>query len=112
MILSAINSHHGDPNPLTLESSVVSIGDASDITKGRAAHSDDMTGASIHAISTLSIENVIITKGKVKAVEIQIILSHIAGMYQIQETVLPKIKSGIISDHISIYVPLQNKYIW
>ena len=112
MILSAINSHHGDPNPLTLESSVVSIGDASDITKGRAAHSDDMTGASIHAISTLSIENVIITKGKVKAVEIQIILSHIAGMYQIQETVLPKIKSGIISDHISIYVPLQNQYIW
>lgn len=112
MILSAINSHHGDPNPLTLESSVVSIGDASDMTKGRADHSDDMTRASIHAISTLSIENVIITKGKEKPVEIQIMLSHIAGMYQIQETLLPKIKSGIISDHISIYIPLQNQYIW
>lgn len=112
MILSAINSHHGDPNPLTLESSVVSIGDASDMTKGRADHSVDMTSASIHAISTLSIENVVIKKGKVKPVEIQIMLSHIAGMYQIHETLLPKIKSGIISDHISLYIPLQNQYIW
>ncbi|NLV27769.1 MAG: hypothetical protein GXY48_11505 [Methanomicrobiales archaeon] len=57
-ILSAIHSHHGDPALLTVEGSVVSIADALDMTKGRTSHSRDITTASIHAISTLSIDEV------------------------------------------------------
>ena len=111
-ILSSINSHHGDPAPLTIEGSIVSIADASDMTKGRAFHSRDMTKASIHAISTLSIDQVNIIRGQSKPVEIQITLSHIAGMYQIQETLIPKIKAGIIGKHVSVYIPLLNQYIY
>jgi len=111
-ILSSINSHHGDPAPLTVEGSIVSIADASDMTKGRADHSRDMTKASIHAISTLSVDRVKIIKGDLKPVEIQITLSHIAGIYQIQETLIPKIKAGIIGDYISVFIPLLNQYVY
>jgi uncharacterized protein len=111
-ILSSINSHHGDPAPLTIEGSIVSIADASDMTKGRADHSRDMTKASIHAISTLSIDRVNIINGDLKPVEIQITLSHIAGMYQIQETLIPKIKAGIIGNYISVFIPLLNQYVY
>ncbi|MDD1723893.1 MAG: hypothetical protein LUQ07_02045 [Methanospirillum sp.] len=111
-ILSSINSHHGDPSPLTVEGSIVSIGDASDMAKGRADHSRDITKASIHAISTLSVDRVDITKGVTKPVEIQISLSHIAGMYQIQETLIPKIKAGTISSYVSVYIPVQHQYVY
>lgn len=111
-ILSSIHSHHGDPAPLTVEGSIVSIGDASDMAKGRADHSRDMTKASIHAISTLSVDRVDITKGKKKPVEIQISLSHIAGMYQIQETLIPKIKAGMLRTEVSVYIPVQHQYVY
>lgn len=111
-ILSAIHSHHGEPNPLTIEGSIVSIGDASDMTKGRAKHSTDITTASMHAISTLAIDDVIITRGTSRPVEIQIVMSQLAGMFQVHETLIPKINAGPIGKYISVYIPLQDQYIY
>ncbi|MCA1916906.1 HD domain-containing protein [Methanospirillum hungatei] len=111
-ILSAIHSHHGDPKPLTIEGSIISVADASDMTKGRACHSTDISTASMHAISTLAIDDVIITRGLNRPVEIQIVMSQLAGMFQIHETLIPKIHAGLLKDHVNVYIPLQDQYIY
>ncbi len=110
-ILSAIHSHHGDPKPLTIEGSIISIADASDMTKGRA-QSTDITTASMHAISTLAIDDVIITRGLNRPIEIQIVMSQLAGMFQVHETLIPKINAGLIKEQVNVYIPLQDQYIY
>jgi len=111
LILSAIYSHHGDPKPLTIEGSIISIADASDMTKGRA-HSTDITTASMHAITTLAIDDVIITRGLNRPVEIQIVMSQLAGMFQVHETLIPKINAGLLKEQVNVYIPLQDQYIY
>lgn len=105
-ILSAIYTHHGDPKPLTIEASVVSVGDASDMTKGRAQHIQDQKDMTMHAISALSIDQVLITRGRTRPVEIQILMSKTAGMYQVQEILTPKIMAGGINQYIEVRIPL------
>ncbi len=111
-ILSAIHSHHGDPKPQTNEGSIISIADACDMTKGRAGHSTDISTASMHAISTLAIDDVRITRGLNRPVEIQIVMSQLAGMFQIHETLIPKIHAGLLKEHVNVYIPLQDQYIY
>jgi metal-dependent HD superfamily phosphatase/phosphodiesterase len=111
-ILSAIHSHHGDPRPLTIEGSIISVADAADMTKGRASHSTDITTASMHAISALAIDDVIITRGLNRPVEIQIVMSQLAGMFQVHETLIPKINAGLLKEYINVYIPLQDQYIY
>ncbi|NLW75705.1 MAG: HD domain-containing protein [Methanomicrobiales archaeon] len=111
-ILSAIHSHHGDPKPLTIEGSIISVADACDMTKGRAYHSTDISTASMHAISTLAIDDVSITRGLNRPVEIQIVMSQIAGMFQVHETLIPKINAGLLKEQINVYIPLQDQYIY
>lgn len=109
-IYSAVYTHHGDPKPITIEASIVSVGDASDMTKGRALHIHDKKDVTMHALSALSIDQVIIKKGRTKPVEIQIIMSKTAGMYQIQEIMTPKIMAGCISQYIEVTIPyLENR---
>ena len=76
------------------------------MTKGRALHIHNQKDVTMHALSALSIDEVIIAKGKTKPVEIQIIMSKTAGMYQIQEILTPKIMAGCISQYIEVTIPL------
>ncbi|HWQ65432.1 MAG TPA: hypothetical protein VN372_01035 [Methanospirillum sp.] len=105
-ILSAIYTHHGDPKPLTIEASVVSIGDASDMTKGRAQHASDQKTITMHALSALSIDEVTIKRGETKPVKIQVSMSKTAGMFQVQEILYPKIHAGVVSQHIEVQILL------
>ncbi|MDD1728808.1 MAG: HD domain-containing protein [Methanospirillum sp.] len=103
-ILSLIYSHHGDPRPLTIEAGAVCIGDATDMTTGRARSAYDQGRVTIHTISALSIDQVSIDQGKEVPVEITIRMSNSAGLFQVQEILGPKIAAGPITQYIEVKI--------
>jgi len=108
-ILSAIYSHHGDPRPLTIEAGAVCIGDATDMTTGRARTAYDQGSVTIHTISALSIDQVTIKKGDDLPVNIIITMSNSAGLFQVQEILAPKIAAGPLTPYIELKIQLTDE---
>ncbi|KUK71462.1 MAG: Metal dependent phosphohydrolase [Methanomicrobiales archaeon 53_19] len=101
-ILSAIYTHHAEPLPLTKEAAMVCIGDSSDMTKGRGRMAFDAGSITIHTVSALSIERVDIVSGRERPVEIQIMMSNSAGIYQVQEILGRKVAVGPLKDYVDV----------
>jgi metal-dependent HD superfamily phosphatase/phosphodiesterase len=101
-ILSAIYSHLGDPPPLTLEAGLVCVGDATDMTKGRGRQAFASGSITIHTVSALAVDRVIIRKGAEKPIELQIHLSNPAGIFQVQEILAPRVRASSLADSIDI----------
>lgn len=101
-ILGSIYTHHGDPKPLTIEAGAVCIGDATDMTTGRARTAYDQGRVSIHTISALSIDTVQIEQGQDIPIVITIRMSNSAGLYQVQEILGPKIAAGPLTPYIEV----------
>jgi len=103
-ILGSIYTHHGDPRPLTIEAGAVCIGDATDMTTGRARTAYDQGRVSIHTISALSIDRVLIEQGSDLPVVITIQMSNSAGLFQVQEILGPKIAAGPLTPFIEVRI--------
>lgn len=108
-ILHAIQSHHKKANPLTLEASILRVADSLDIEKGRARHDKDLSNQSIHSISTMSIENVDITRGDEKPVTINIQMSNSSGIFQMDQLMRKKIEGTGLEDYIHIRAEIQGE---
>ncbi|OYT60980.1 phosphohydrolase [Thermoplasmatales archaeon ex4484_30] len=90
-ILNAIYAHDADVPDITMESALVGIADATDMTKGRGRMAFDLGSTSIHVVSALSIDTVLIAKGKEKPIEIIIEMSNSSGIFQVEETLGKKV---------------------
>lgn len=104
-ILSAIHTHDGEPEPLTIEAGLVCVADATDMTKGRGRLAFDLGNINIHTVSALSVENVSIAKGKgkrTKPILIFIQMSNSAGIFQVQETLGEKVAVSPIAKYIDV----------
>ncbi len=101
-ILNSIYAHDADIPDLIVEAALVGIGDATDMTKGRGRLSYDLGNISIHTISALSIERVLILKGEEKPIEIVIEMSNSSGIFQVQEILGKKIIGGPLEELISL----------
>ncbi|MGB9749751.1 MAG: phosphohydrolase [Caldisericia bacterium] len=101
-ILNSIYAHDADVPDFTLEASLVGIGDATDMTKGRGRMAYDLGSLSIHTISALAIERVLILKGDEKPIEIVIEMSNSSGIFQVQEILGKKIIGGPLEELISL----------
>ena len=101
-ILHAIRVHGADVKDLTMEASLVGIADGTDMTKGRGRLAFDTGNINIHTVSALSIEKVEIAKGAEKPIEIRIEMSNSAGIFQVQETLVPKLTGSPLEDHVDI----------
>jgi len=112
LILSLIYSHHGDPRPLTIEAGAVCIGDATDMTTGRARSAYDQGRVTIHTISALSINQVSINQGDEVPVEITIRMSNYAGLFQVQEILAPKIAAGPITRYVEVKIQCADGSGW
>jgi metal-dependent HD superfamily phosphatase/phosphodiesterase/YHS domain-containing protein len=84
-ILSAIASHDCTSKPSTLEAAIVAVADAIDMTKGRGQVAFDRGKADIHAVSAMAIEQVVIKSGKVLPVQIEVVMSNPAGLFQVEK---------------------------
>ncbi len=101
-ILNTIYAHDADIPDLITEAALVGIGDATDMTKGRGRRAFDLGSLSIHTISALSIERVLILKGVDKPIEIVIEMSNSSGIFQVQEILGKKIIGGPLEDLINL----------
>jgi uncharacterized protein len=103
-IIHAIYCHDVVAPPLTIEGGIVGIADALDMTKGRARIPFEAGSINIHSASALAIEDVKIRKGEIKTVRIEVMMTNVSGIFQIQELLEKKIRNakGLI-DHIELY---------
>jgi metal-dependent HD superfamily phosphatase/phosphodiesterase len=103
-ILHAIHCHGTEPEPLTLEAGLVAVADATDMTKGRGRMAFDLGNINIHSVSALSIEQVVISKGQNTPIDITVVMSNSAGIFQIQEGLLHKVLHSPMNGLINIAV--------
>jgi len=90
---------------LTLEASIVKVADATDMAEGRARLPYHKGKADIHALSALSIRKVEIVEGSERPVRIIVYMTDLAGVFQIEKVLLPKIMTSLIREYIEI-VPI------
>lgn len=101
-ILSAIECHDMNPAPLYMEGAVVAVADGCDMTKGRARMPFDLGKIDIHAVSALSIEDVNIKRGKEVPVEIEVLMSNSAGIFQVEETLVKKLNLTPLRSYMTV----------
>ena len=112
-ILNAIYAHDADVDDITMESALIGVADATDMTKGRGRMAFDLGSTSIHVVSALSIDRVIIAKGKEKPIEIIIEMSNSSGIFQVEETLGKKVIGSPLENYIeitAILVPAEENY--
>lgn len=101
-----ILGHMGDYKPCFVESGVIILGDGTDMTSGRARIpyllETFKKNVKIHTYSALSILNVEIMKGGKKPVLIEVLMDNPAGIFQIEEVFLPKLKNSGFEDSINV----------
>jgi len=101
-ILSAIECHDMNPPPLYMEGAVVAVADGCDMTKGRARMPFDLGKIDIHAVSALSIEDVNIKRGTDIPVEIEVLMSNSAGIFQVEETLVKKLNLTPLKTYVTV----------
>jgi metal-dependent HD superfamily phosphatase/phosphodiesterase len=101
-ILSAIHTHDVNPPPLFMEGGVVAVADGCDMTKGRARMPFDLGKVDIHAVSALAIEEVNIRRGDDMPVEIEVLMSNSAGIFQVEETLVRKLLVTPLKSYVTV----------
>jgi metal-dependent HD superfamily phosphatase/phosphodiesterase len=103
-ILHAIHCHGTEPEPLTIEAGIIAVADATDMTKGRGRMAFDLGNINIHSVSALAIEKVVIAKGNTSPIDIAVLMSNSAGIFQVQEGLLHKLLHSPLSGMVNITV--------
>ncbi|HUT80149.1 MAG TPA: HD domain-containing protein [Candidatus Bathyarchaeia archaeon] len=111
-IQHAILAHDEDIECLTPEAGFVTIADGLDMCEGRSRRPYDLGKVDIHSVSALSISSVEISKGsKKKPLRIDVLMISEAGIFQVEEVFLPKLKSSGLADDVEINTLVNNKPI-
>ncbi len=102
--LHAIISHsHGSAGKTsTIEGGIVRIADALDMSKGRSRIPYSMGKIDIHSVSANAIESVIVKEGKDKPVEIRIVMTTEAGVFQVDDFVEEKLEVSGLTKYIEV----------
>lgn len=102
--LHAIISHsHGSAGKTsTVEGGIVRIADALDMSKGRSRIPYNMGKIDIHSVSANAIENVTVTEGKEKPVQIRIVMTTEAGVFQVDDFIEEKLETSGLSKYIHV----------
>ncbi len=87
----------------TVEAGIVNISDGLDISFGRA-YVPEKGKIDIHSYSALAIREVIISEGEEKPVRIKIFMENPAGVFQIENNLIRKMKTTKIWDRFEIYI--------
>ena len=100
--LHAIISHsHGSAGKTsTVEGGIVRVADALDMTKGRARISSLLVD--IENVSNHAIESVDIKEGKDKFVDIKIVMTNPAGLFQVDDFVEEKLEPSGLGKYIDV----------
>jgi metal-dependent HD superfamily phosphatase/phosphodiesterase len=101
-ILHCIYTHMEDVPSYTLEASLVKVADGTDMTKGRGRTPFEMGNVNIHCVSTMSIREVEIAKGREKPIGIRINMTNSAGIFQVEEILYKKLVASVAGKYVEI----------
>lgn len=107
--LHAIISHRAGGKPLTIEAGIVRVADSLDMTKGRARISYDAGLVDIHSVSANAIERVEIREGKEVPIEIEIVMTNPAGIFQVDELMGSKLLRSGVEKFIKVRIYLNQQ---
>ena len=108
-ILHVIYAHDDDVQALTIEAGAAKVGDGVDMAGGRARIPYRRGGESIHALSALAIERVMIERGENRPVKIIVKTKNPAGIFQVENVMGKKIKTSGIQQYIEVEVRYRDK---
>lgn len=101
-VLHAIIAHRSGGTPYTMEAGIVRVADALDMSEGRSRIPYEMGIIDIHSISAAAINNVEITEGEKKPIQIKIWMNNMAGIFQVDELLKHKLMGSGIEKYIII----------
>lgn len=102
-VLHAIYATEYGTECLTAEAGVVKIADGLDMSEGRARVPYRLGKVDIHAVSALSIKRVEVGRGD-RPVRIDVHMDDAAGVFQVEQVLMPKIATSGIQEHVEVYV--------
>ena len=113
MALEGIAGHMGSISVSSLEAGIVQVADGCDMTKGRARIPIVLQQAEkkglIHQYSANSIEEVRIGTGEEKPIRIDVNMSNEAGLFQVEEVLMHKIKNSTAKMYIELYAQVRDE---
>lgn len=101
-LFNIIYSHESNVRKVTMEASIVGLGDYTDMTQGRAVGILNKGKYNIHTVSASAIERVLITPGHKKPIRITVELSNSAGIFHVEEALVKNLLSGTLKDYVEI----------
>jgi len=105
----AIVAHHWSTACLTIEAGVVKVADALDMTEGRSRIPFEAGSANIHSVSAQAIEAVNIRPGEDLPVDIEIVMTNSAGIFQVDELLKRKLRNSSIASHVRVVVKIEGE---
>lgn len=100
--LHAIIAHRSGGKPYTVEAGVVRVADALDMSEGRSRIPYEAGKIDIHSVSAASIERVDISEGNDRPVHIDIWMTNIAGIFQVDDLLKHKLDGSGIERYILV----------
>ncbi len=103
-IMHSIHCTAYDVECLTIEAGCVGVGDGLDMAEGRARVPYRLGQVNIHSLSALSIRRVEITEGDKTPIKIIVYMNELAGVFQVDEVLMPKLVKTPLKKYIEISV--------
>lgn len=99
-----ILSHEPNIVPFTIEAGIVKVADALDMEKGRGRIPYDTGNVTIHSVSVLAVQEVVINKGNEneRPLRIAIKMTDSAGIFQVDDLLKEKVETSGIKDLITV----------
>ena len=108
-MMHAIISHNAKQPCLTIESGVLKVADALDMTEGRSRIPFEAGKVNIHSVSAQAVDSVEIEKGSERPVRLVIRLANSAGIFQVDELLRHKLKKSSIKDYVEIVARIEGE---
>lgn len=103
-VLHTIYATAYDARCLTVEAGVVKVADGLDMSEGRARIPYELGKVDMHSVSALSIKRVDIEEGGSRPIRIVVGADDMAGLFQIEQVLLPKIKTSGLEEYVEVAV--------
>jgi uncharacterized protein len=101
-VLQAIISHRSDGQPLTIEAGLIRVADALDMAKGRSRIPFEKGRVSMHSLSAAAIEDVTITDGEERPIQIEIRMNNSSGIFQVDELLKAKLRGSGLEPYVEV----------
>lgn len=108
-MVHAIVAHHWSTPCLTIEAGVVKVADALDMTEGRSRIPFEAGSANIHSVSAQAIEAVHIRPGEELPVDIEIVMTNSAGIFQVDELLKRKLRHSSIAPYVRVVARIEGE---